>query len=76
MTSTSAQQAAASAQQIIRQGNAIIAQVTAIKKVIDSGSPANAQNNLAGFTPIDLASALGTVNLGVINALIAALPAS
>lgn len=74
MTLTSTQQAAASASQIIQQGNNIIRQIQAIKNTVANGAPANAAASLPGFSTADLDAALGTANLAVINALIAALP--
>lgn len=74
MTTTSENQAAASAQQITLQGNSIINVLTQIKKVLASGVSANTANGSPGFTPTQLATALGSNNLATINALIAALP--
>lgn len=72
MTITSVQQATASATQIIQQGNAIIAQLQLIKKIVEGGAKAIGTN--PGFTSTQLAEQFVPADLAVLNTLLAALP--
>jgi hypothetical protein len=75
MTMTTQQRAAATAAQLIQNGNQIVGSLTRAKGIIANGLPASPDGSMPAVTPSDIATALGTTPLSQLDALIAALPA-